>query len=240
MGLKSPKKVRMQTLMHKKKLLTLHEARRAIYVDFEGTAVDPPSLLGVLWFSDSGERFFKQLILEEALWPMVVGKPRTEYGPCVKETWEGLEGLRRLSQEENRLIIAWSTHESSELAQRVDGLDGEWFSENVVNAIPIAKFWKKKAFPEVVFKKSPKKWKMGKNSLDQYMRLIDYQVPKAFGPGNSASRIRAVREMLLKKGGDYSLLTPTAKGKWTKALLHNWHDCNGMREVMIRCAEKGE
>jgi hypothetical protein len=69
---------------------------------------------------------------------------------------------------------------------------------------------------------------------------VGYLVPKSFGPGNSASRIRAVREMLLKKGGDYSLLTPTVKAKWTKALLHNWHDCNGMREVMIRCAEKGE
>jgi len=223
-----------------KKILTSEEAQRAIYIDFEGTAVDPPSFLGVLWFSDSGERDFKQLILEEALWPMTIGKPSTEFGPCTKETWKGLGAIRKLSVDEERLVIAWSTHESSELAQRVDGLDGEWFSENVVNAIPIAKFWKKKAFPEVVFKKSPKKWKMGKNSLDQYMRLIDYQVPKAFGPGNSASRIRAVREMLLKKGGDYSLLTPTAKGKWTKALLHNWHDCNGMREVMIRCAEKGE
>ena len=223
-----------------KKILTSEEAQRAIYIDFEGTAVDPPSFLGVLWFSDSGERNFKQLILEEALWPMTIGKPSTEFGPCTKETWKGLGAIRKLSVDEERLVIAWSTHESSELAQRVDGLDGEWFSENVVNAIPIAKFWKKKAFPEVVFKKSPKKWKMGKNSLDQYMRLIDYQVPKAFGPGNSASRIRAVREMLLKKGGDYSLLTPTAKGKWTKALLHNWHDCNGMREVMIRCAEKGE
>ena len=223
-----------------KKILTSEEAQRAIYIDFEGTAVDPPSFLGVLWFSDSGERDFKQLILEEALWPMTIGKPSTEFGPCTKETWKGLGAIRKLSVDEERLVIAWSTHESSELAQRVDGLDGEWFSENVVNAIPIGKFWKKKAFPEVVFKKSPKKWKMGKNSLDQYMRLIDYQVPKAFGPGNSASRIRAVREMLLKKGGDYSLLTPTAKGKWTKALLHNWHDCNGMREVMIRCAEKGE
>ena len=223
-----------------KKILTSEEAQRAIYIDFEVTAVDPPSFLGVLWFSDSGERDFKQLILEEALWPMTIGKPSTEFGPCTKETWKGLGAIRKLSVDEERLVIAWSTHESSELAQRVDGLDGEWFSENVVNAIPIAKFWKKKAFPEVVFKKSPKKWKMGKNSLDQYMRLIDYQVPKAFGPGNSASRIRAVREMLLKKGGDYSLLTPTAKGKWTKALLHNWHDCNGMREVMIRCAEKGE
>ena len=34
----------------KAKPLTLTEAKRAFYIDFEGTAVDPPSLLGVAWF----------------------------------------------------------------------------------------------------------------------------------------------------------------------------------------------
>ena len=37
--------------------LTVSEAQRAIYIDFEGTAVDPPSLLGVAWFDGNKVRF---------------------------------------------------------------------------------------------------------------------------------------------------------------------------------------
>ena len=55
-------------------------------------------------------------------------------------------------------------------------------------------------------------------------------------PGNSAKRIRDVREMLGKRNGAYAALTPVAKAKWTKALLHNWHDCVGLRALMIECA----
>lgn len=38
--------------------------------------------------------------------------------------------------------------------------------------------------------------------------------------------------MLAKRGGDYSALTAVAKAK---ALLHNRHDCIGLREVVMRC-----
>jgi hypothetical protein len=38
----------------------------------------------------------------------------------------------------------------------------------------------------------------------------------------------------LARRGDYAALTGTVKGKWTKALKHNWHDCNGLRELVVR------
>lgn len=44
--------------------LTLTQAKRPVYIDFEGTATDPPSLLGVL----AGEEF-TQYVIEPALWP---------------------------------------------------------------------------------------------------------------------------------------------------------------------------
>ena len=50
------------------KPLTVSEAQRAIYIDFEGTAVDPPSLLGVAWFDDDKARFV-QYVVEEDLTP---------------------------------------------------------------------------------------------------------------------------------------------------------------------------
>ena len=86
------------------------------------------------------------------------------------------------------------------------------------------------------FAVDPKNPMSGKNQLSRYLDLIGYDVPKAYGPGNSAKRIRDVREMLGKRNGAYAALTPVAKAKWTKALLHNWHDCVGLRALMIECA----
>jgi hypothetical protein len=111
-----------------------------------------------------------------------------------------------------------------------------WFEEHVINAIPLAKKWKRKVCPEIEFERDPGYRMRGRHRLDRYLDLIDYKVPKAFGPGNSAQRIRYVRDMMVKKDHHYSRLTPTAKAKWTKALKHNWYDCDGLRELVLRCA----
>ena len=65
---------------------------------------------------------------------------------------------------------------------------------------------------------------------------VGYEVDKAFGPGNSAQRIRTVRDQLIKRNGEYLNITAVATGKWTKARKHNYFDCDGLREVMIRYA----
>lgn len=213
------------------------EAQRAIYIDFEGTAVDPPSLLGAAWL-DGNDILFIQYVLEPALWPAAEAKSSAVGRFCESADWQNLAELRRIAEAEDRRVLAWSTHEQHELASRVpSGDDAEWFGENVINAIPIARRWKRKVFPNVELLVDPNNPMKGKHQLHHYMKLIGYPVPTAFGPGNSAQRIRYVRSMLTKKGGDYDALTAVAKAKWTKALEHNWHDCNGMREVILRCAE---
>jgi len=215
--------------MPTKTSVDIEEARRGIYIDFEGTAVDPPSFLGATWVDDDGQHFV-QYVLEEALWPAALAKEK-----CRESKWEDLKEIKELSEREKRLIFAWSTHEAVDLEKYSP--NGEWFSNNVINAIPIAKKWRKEFYPSIVFKKNPKQPMLGKNRLDRYLRLIKYDIPSILGPGNSAQRIRYVRKMLDKKEGNYSKLTPTAKGKWTKALNHNWHDCNGMRELLIQIAQ---
>jgi len=117
----------------------------------------------------------------------------------------------------------------------VPAVHREWFSKSVINGIPIAKRWKRTTHPDIEFSVDPKKPILGRNQLSRYFDLISYDVPKAYGPGNSAKRIRDVREMLDGKDGNYAKLTPVAKAKWTKALLHNWHDCVGLRTLMIGC-----
>ena len=210
--------------------INMEEARRGIYIDFEGTAVDAPSFLGATWV-DGDTQHFVQYVLEEALWPAAQAKEK-----CRVSKWEDLKEIKKLSEREGRLIFAWSTHEAVDLEKYAP--DGEWFSSNVINAIPIAKKWKREFYPNVTFPRDPNRPMRGRNRLDRYLELIRYDVPSILGPGNSAKRIRDVRNMLNNKGGDYSALTSTAKGKWTKALNHNWHDCDGMRKLLIAIAQE--
>jgi hypothetical protein len=212
--------------------LTQAEAARAVYVDFEGTAVDAPSLLGMAW-ADGDELRFLQLVFEEELWPAARAKSEERGGSCRPATWTDVSWLRQLSESQDRRVVAWSNHELDELSGRAAPEDRDWFAANVVNAIPIAKRWKRQAHPDVVFTVDPKRVGRGRNRLELYLDLAGYDVPAHLRSGNSAQRIRYVRQMLEGKDGQYETLTATAKSKWTKVLEHNRHDCIGLRELMI-------
>ena len=75
----------------------------------------------------------------------------------------------------------------------------------------------------------------GRNRLEEYTALIGYTGPAYLGQQQAAKRLRDVRDQL-KTRGHYKRLTRIAKGKWTKLLEYNWHDCNGLREVVLRAA----
>ena len=95
----------------------------------------------------------------------------------------------------------------------------------------IARRWKNKYHRDVTFMRIPGQ---GRHRLAEYMGLIDYDVPRTAGPGNTGQRLRSVRKQLVSHGGDYGKLTGVAKGKWTKVLSHNYHDCVGMRAVTVK------
>jgi len=228
--------------MAKKKYppVTVEEACRGIYIDFEGTMKDPASFLGVLVVNDNGATEFDQPVFEEDLWPVVrrhKPKKKAGYKPCVADFFDTFVALRERAESESRKVFAYSEREIDEITERILlKPEVQWWQENLLNARPYAKAWKKDHHRDVEFKKAKNKPMSGKYTLDQFFKLIGYEVPKTLGAGNSAQRIRYVRGMLNKHGGNYGMLSATAKGKWTKACLHNWHDCEGMRELMIRCA----
>ncbi len=177
-------------------VLSPAEAERAIYVDFEGTKVDPPSLLGALRAGGGGAVHFTQYVLEEGLWPAAEASTGIGGGLCRPATWADLAEVRRIAEAEHR--------------RPRHGGGG--------------------SSPAPISGPGPTNRMRGRHQLHQYLTCIGYSVPPAFGPGNSAKRIRDVRDMLAARHGDYAALTPTAKGKWTRGLQHNWHDCNGLRE----------
>ena len=198
--------------------LTPIEAERAIYIDFEGTETEPPSFLGAAWADSEGGVRFVQYVLEPALWPAAEAATGVCGGTMVPADWPDLAELRRIAEAEDRRLIAWSDRERKALVDGVlDEDDRRWFDDNVLDAKPLAKRWKRRVRPEVVFGRDPRSRMRGRHRLDRYFGLIGYSVPKILGPGNSAQRIRAVRGQPARRG-DYAALTRTVKGKWTKAL----------------------
>ena len=202
---------------------------RAIYVDFEGTKLDPPSLLGVFYVDTKHhEDRFVQYVIEPLLRP--AGEAKSQ---CVNQSLEAtLEDIVALSRSEEREIVAWSSREELAVEQHsaAEGLN-KYFSEHLVDGKVITKQWKKNFFPNVQFSYVVG---YGRHRLAEYMKLIGYSVPSIHGPWNTGQRIRHIRHQLIKRRGDYDALTPVTKAKWTNMLEHNRHDCVGLSELFIR------
>ena len=233
-------------MVKKQPPFTVEEAKRAIYIDFEGTEVDEASFLGIFFVGDSGCEHFDQPVFEKALWPAARHhKPAEPDGYAAREASfrDTFVELKERAESEGRKVFAYSTREIKEIVARltqergIPERDIQWWRDNLVNGLPHAKTWKKANHDGVEFKKDKSKPKSGKYTLDQFQQLIDYPVPTVHGPGHTASRIRYVRDMLTKHSGDYYALQKGAKRKWTNVCRHNFHDCRSLRELMIRVAE---
>jgi hypothetical protein len=204
---------------------------RAIYIDLEGTQKDQPSLLGVLYPDDLAAEGapFIQYVWENVLFPAAryrrLGTDARSW--CVISSSEAtFRHVLEIARRHDRHIVAWSTHERGVALATLDPEEHEGFQLRFVNAIEDAKKWLRKAHPGVI----PPKTRSGRHRLDWYMKYIGMPMPRAYA-GNTAKRVRDVRSQLAKRG-TYEALTPVAKGKWTKLLMHNYYDCIGMREVL--------
>jgi len=71
--------------------------------------------------------------------------------------------------------------------------------------------------------------------LKDFLAFIEFPRGAYLGERKATKRIKAVRDMLRKKGS-FEALTPVVKAKWTKLLEHNAIDCRGMRSLVLRAA----
>ena len=79
--------------MSRIKPISVEDAERAIYIDFEETATDPPSFLRAVW-ADEDDLFFEQYVIEEALWPSAMAKSPEQGGFCRPVTWDRVGAIR--------------------------------------------------------------------------------------------------------------------------------------------------
>ena len=216
------------------------QAARGIYIDFEGGGAVRTSFLGVLRLNtDTKEEIFHQYLLDEELWPIV--SQCDDDHPAVLECADltnVLKELRELAESEERCVFAYSQHELRMIKNHLQ--DGEllrwWCDEkNFLDAKKVAKRWKTLKRSEVTFE--PKEGQISQHhSLENYLKLINYEVPSEYGPGVVASAIDLVRNELIETNG--GPLSKDAKFAWKQAVMHNFHDCDGMRKLMIICADE--
>lgn len=224
-----------------KEILTPAEAMRAIYIDFEGRKDEPPVLMGSLYYegrvkSDPGRLIFRHDILDRTLQPLagqihVSGLHRYE---ChVKTLPQAMQDLARRVKNQKRSIVAWSQHEiqridEAELSAYLDRIIKEWFRDGKETA----RRWRTSHHPD---------WKLTRDEsgrthrLTSYLERIGYEVPEQYAGGRVGETIKQLR-CSLAVGRDWNTLSPLRREHWTNLLMHNFHDCNGLREVVQRAA----
>jgi hypothetical protein len=194
------------------KHITPTEAFRAVYVDFEGFAEKPPSLIGIVC-----EYEFYQVVLSEEL------RPAADYKGLRAQTVSeiGRELITRC-QSENRLIVGYSQAELQEF-ECYGGLElGLLYRD----ARMIGRRWINRLHPGDVTE-----WR-----LKTLLEYIGYAASPHLGDGVVTTRLRSVLTGLARTQGDYARLTPTQKRKWTNLLQYNRIDCLGMRDLVMRAS----
>ena len=227
----------------KKETITMDQASREFYLDFEGKKDQPPMMCGVMVEGD-----FSQVVFDQAFEPAVRHAHQEQGRPIQMADRDAfLTSLVERAIREDRHLIAFSNHEL-EVLKEIEGID-EGVVDGYINARPIIRRWRNRVHPRAGKKAMEyRKWcrknkdtskkarkdyhnKVGFRLID-YLKLIGIKVSTAHAPGKQTARMAAILSGLKRTSGEYSGLTPTQKGKWTKLLNHNKLDVEGLRSLM--------
>ena len=192
------------------KSVTLEQAERGVYLDFEGTGPSLVLLLGVLYEpaeDPGGALIWCQHILDKRFWPVSrLPDPSGDSFSSASDFDGVLSWLRALVAEENRVLFAFSEHDLNLIVKHLGSSeDSACWESNLVNARPIARRWKTLQHPGVKFPPRPGGTSQA-NTLSNFFGLIDYQVPAEYGHGVAAAGIRAISQELER--GDVEDLSP--------------------------------
>jgi len=193
--------------------LSAEEARRAIFVAFEGARNEAPAVVGVLTETD-----FIQFVCDRSLMPAAAEKdlPLLDFVDVA-------EVIGGRCQSENRHLVA----ESAEILSTINRLGPFDLSERCVDGLQFVSTWAAGSHPELKLRDPLK--------LADLLPLVSFPRASALGNQKSAKRLRAVRTMIERKGS-YEELTGTVKGQWTKLLKHNETACRGLQAVVAAAA----
>ena len=190
------------------------EARRAIFVAFEGARNEAPAIVGVLTETD-----FIQFVCDRSLMPAAAEKdlPLLDFAEVAD-----LVGSR--CQSETRYLVA----DSADILAMFIRFGPVDLSERFVDGLRLAAAWVTNSHPDF---KLPDPLR-----LAVLLPLVSFPRAPSLGHQKSAKRLRAVRTMIERKGS-YEELTGTVKGQWTKLLQHNESACRGLQAVVMAACD---
>ena len=209
-----------EAIRARKDRLTPEEARRALYIDFEGGKGEPPVLLGCGRRTGRGaRRFVPQVITDLRFAPLA--DDEVEVRPLA----DAVEGILQRAESKDRRIVAWSTHERDVIEAYCPEHLAR-FDERFVNGKRVAQRWRNALHGG----DTPPG-----NHLADYLALIGYQVDASAGPGNVGETVSRIAKSLAK-GKGLAGLTDDQRRRWTDLREHNLDDCRGMRAICLKAA----
>lgn len=206
----------------RKNRITVEEARRALYIDFEGRKDKAPVLLGCANRSGRGAKpWVWQAVTDPLFEPLTKADDDIELLPLP----DAVERILQRAKAKDRVIVAWSEHELEVVAEYCPQHLAR-FEERFVNARAVAVHWRNACHD---------RQKPETQRLVDYLALIGYEVSAGGGPGRAGETIAIVGKAL-EKGLGLKGLTENQLRRWRDLRTHNLHDCDGMRKVCVLAA----
>lgn len=220
------------------RILTPEQADRAIYFDFEGCKNEAPSLLGWSYLTDDRKtEYVCQSVIEPLLWSAAGAKIPHTAGNCCCDRISFDEAVRFLfnrAQDEDRLLVSWSTHDLTMIEEHVtDKQLLLQIGSRYRNALPTARHWLRKIHPEVEL---PTGFGGG-HTLTAYAQIMNLHIPVKYGTNVAAHGIRTMRAVFAS-GRTYTTSSKTERDNWKALLGHNRLDCKYAREIVTRAARE--
>jgi hypothetical protein len=194
--------------------ITLIEAERAIYIDFEGFEEKAPHLIGVL-IDDT----YQSIVLDPELTLAADAKQLPVMGLNDLN-----QSLVRQCVQVDRYIIGFTSNEKNVVQEYAD-ID---ISHRYRDAHKVAKTWANR-LPGG----KPESWR-----LVTFLKFIGFEYTN-YGQSLVTKWLRAVIDKSNKEGS-LEACTPTVKSHWTKLLKYNEQDCRGTKAIMLHALLDGK
>jgi len=227
-----------------KQTISPYEAQRALYVDFEGRKDEPPALLGAMYATGARFSDTRVVMSHYVVDPQLsrLGSAWTIDGPyrydVRHESLSGaLNAVIRLARSKNRLIVSWSQHDLGVIVQygNLRGMLADELAARYRDGKATAKRWYRRHRAPTILRPGASG---RRHTLQNYLELINFaDFHPAYGTGLTGENLRVVREAIARRG-DVAALTERQRERWYDVLGHNYYDCCGLRDVVMRAAHE--
>ena len=220
--------------------LTPVEARRAVYIDFEGRTDKPPVLLGALYATGDNFDSRQPVLIHYVVDPSFAGlggdwsvSSMRRYEIRHASLGQALNEVIRLARSRDRLIVSWSQFDMQKVMEHgLTGMLADEFALRYRDAKATAKRWFREHHGDVHLEPG----RSGRlHSLENYAKLIGFEIPEKYGVGRTGENLRVVGQAL-ERHSVWNDLTDRQQGRWLEVVGHNAYDLLGLRDVTERSA----